>query len=198
MDEIRRHPYTVLLLDEIEKAHPDLFGILLQVMDSAALTDNTGKKADFRHVILIMTSNAGARELAASSIGFRASEEDPKHKSLKAIEKVLSPEFRNRLDAIITFNALPMDVIEQVVDKFIRQIETQLVNRKVKLTLTPAARRWLAEHGYDHKFGARPLRRLIQQEVETPLSDEILFGRLEKGGTVAVELEDDRLIFRYQ
>ncbi len=197
VDEIRRHPYTVLLLDEIEKAHADLFSILLQVMDGATLTDNTGKRADFRNVILIMTSNAGARELAASSIGFRAADEDPKHKSLKAIEKALTPEFRNRLDAIITFNPLPMSVIEQVVDKFIRQIEQQLAGRKVALALTAEARHWLAEHGYDHKFGARPLRRLIQQEVETPLSDEILFGRLEKGGSVTIALEEERLVFQF-
>ncbi len=197
VDEIRRHPYTVLLLDEIEKAHPDLFSILLQVMDNATLTDNTGKKADFRHVILIMTSNAGARELAAASIGFRTGEEDPKHKSLKAIEKALTPEFRNRLDAIITFNALPMEIIERIVDKFLREIETQLAGRNVRIALTPEARRWLAEHGFDHKFGARPLRRLIQQEVETPLSDEILFGRLEKGGTATIGLHDGKLAFSF-
>lgn len=197
VDEIRRHPYTVLLLDEIEKAHPDLFSILLQVMDNATLTDNTGKKADFRHVILIMTSNAGARELAASSIGFRSGEEDPKHKSLKAIEKALTPEFRNRLDAIITFNALPMEIIEQIVDKFLREIEAQLAGRNVRIAIAPEARRWLAEHGFDHKFGARPLRRLIQQEVETPLSDEILFGRLEKGGTATIELHEDKLAFSF-
>ncbi len=197
VDDIRRHPYTVLLLDEIEKAHPDLFSILLQVMDNASLTDNTGKKADFRNVVLIMTSNAGARELARSSIGFHATPEDSKHTSLKAIEKALSPEFRNRLDAIITFNALPMDVIEEVVDKFIREIGLQLASRKVHMTLTPEARRWLAENGYDEKMGARPLARLIQQEIETPLSDEILFGRLEKGGDVEVALEEGKLTFRY-
>ena len=198
VDEIRRNPYTVLLLDEIEKAHPDLFNILLQVMDDASLTDNTGKKADFRNVILIMTSNAGARELAATSIGFHASADDPKHKSMKAIEKALSPEFRNRLDAIVTFNALPMAVIEQVVDKFMWQIQTQLEERRVSLKLAPEARRWLAEKGYDHKFGARPLRRLIQQEIETALSDEILFGRLEKGGTVHIGLDDGHLTFDFE
>ena len=197
VDEIRRHPYTVLLLDEIEKAHADLFSILLQVMDNASLTDNMGKKADFRNVILIMTSNAGAREIAASSIGFRTFEDDTKHKSLKAIEKVLSPEFRNRLDAIVTFNSLPMEVIEQVVDKFVRRIEYQLETRRVKMTLAPEARRWLAEKGYDDKLGARPLARLIQQEVETPLSDEILFGKLEKGGTVQIGLADGKLVFQF-
>ena len=197
VDEIRRHPYTVLLLDEIEKAHEDLFSILLQVMDDASLTDNMGKKADFRNVILIMTSNAGARELAAGSIGFHKAAEDGKHKSLKAIEKALSPEFRNRLDAIISFNSLPMEIIELIVDKFVRQITYQLETRRVQLTLSPKARRWLAEEGFDDKLGARPLQRLIQQEVETPLSDEILFGRLEKGGKVEVGFEDGKLAFHY-
>jgi ATP-dependent Clp protease ATP-binding subunit ClpA len=197
VDEVRRNPYTVLLLDEIEKAHPDLFSILLQVMDSATLTDNTGRKADFRNVILIMTSNAGARELAAPTIGFSATPEDPTHKSMKAIEKAFTPEFRNRLDAVVTFNALPMEVIEKVVDKFARQIEAQLAARRVRLTLAPAARRTLAERGYDPKFGARPLRRLMQQEIETPLADEILFGRLEKGGEVTIDFENDGFVFRY-
>lgn len=197
VDEIRRHPYTVLLLDEIEKAHPDLFSILLQVMDNASLTDNMGRKADFRNVILIMTSNAGAREMAAATIGFHAAPDDPQHKSLKAIEKALTPEFRNRLDAIVTFNSLPMEVIEQVVDKFIRRIQYQLESRRVALSLTASARRWLAEHGYDSKFGARPLARLIQQEIETPLSDRILFGSLEKGGRVEVDLVGDKLAFQY-
>ncbi|MCC6144891.1 MAG: ATP-dependent Clp protease ATP-binding subunit ClpA [Candidatus Hydrogenedentes bacterium] len=197
VDEIRRNPYTVLLLDELEKAHPDIFGILLQVMDSAALTDNTGKKADFRNVILIMTSNAGARELAAKSIGFKAGDDEAHHKSLRAVEKAFTPEFRNRLDAIVTFNPLPMLVIEQIVDKFIRETQRKLEPHKVKLTLTEGARRWLADHGYDDKMGARPLGRLIQQEVETPLSDELLFGRLEKGGNVTVDVKDGKVVFDY-
>ncbi len=197
VDEIRRHPYTVLLLDEIEKAHPDLFSILLQVMDNASLTDNTGKRADFRNVILIMTSNAGAREMAGQSIGFRAGSDDTKHKSARAIEKAFSPEFRNRLDATITFDALPMNVIERVVDKFIGEIQAQLIGRKVTLTLTPGARRYLAENGYEEKYGARPLRRLIQQEIETPLADELLFGKLEKGGGVEVDVEDGGLVLCY-
>lgn len=197
VDEIRRHPYTVLLLDEIEKAHPDLFSILLQVMDNATLTDNTGKKADFRNVILIMTSNAGAREMAGQSIGFRTDSDDSKHKSARAIEKAFSPEFRNRLDATIAFDALPMDVIEMVVDKFISEIQTQLIGRKVVVTLTLEARRYLAEHGYEEKYGARPLRRLIQQEIETPLSEELLFGRLEKGGGVQIDAANGKLIFLY-
>ena len=197
VDEIRRNPYTVLLLDELEKAHPDLFSVLLQVMDNASLTDNMGKKADFRNVILIMTSNAGARELAASSIGFQAAANDSRHKSLKAIEKAFTPEFRNRLDAIVPFNALPMAVIELVVDKFIAHLQGQLAGRKVQLRLSPAARQWLAKEGYDDKFGARPLARLIGNEIETPLADELLFGRLEKGGKVQVDIEDGKVVFSY-
>ncbi len=197
VDEIRRHPYTVLLLDEIEKAHPDLFNILLQVMDNATLTDNMGRKADFRNVVLVMTSNAGARALASASIGFKASTGDAKHKSLKAVEKAFSPEFRNRLDDIIAFNGLPIEIIERVVDKFVRQLEVQLAERRVKIELSPEARHWLAEQGYDDKFGARPLQRLIQQKIETPLADEILFGKLEKGGTVKVTLTAGELAFDY-
>jgi ATP-dependent Clp protease ATP-binding subunit ClpA len=196
VDEIRRHPYTVLLLDEIEKAHPDLFSILLQVMDNASLTDNQGRKADFRNVILIMTSNAGARELGSASIGFRADPKDARHKSLKAVEKAFTPEFRNRLDAIIPFDSLPKEIIRQVVDKFVRDLEKQLADRKVKLRLTDTARDWLAEHGYDDTYGARPLHRLIEQEIETPLSDEILFGKLEKGGTAVIDLEDEKLTIK--
>ena len=198
VDEIRRNPYTVLLLDEIEKAHPDLFGILLQVMDNASLTDNQGRKADFRNVVLIMTSNAGARDLAAKSIGFKAGFDDAHHKSLKAIEKAFTPEFRNRLDAVVTFNPLPMDVILMVVDKFLAQLQAQLTPRKVSLELTDEARRWLADHGYDERMGARPLGRLIQQRIENTLSDEILFGKLEKGGTVTVEVKDNDLAFDLQ
>ena len=197
VDEIRRNPYTVLLLDELEKAHPDIYSVLLQVMDNASLTDNMGKKADFRNVILIMTSNAGARELASASIGFQAAENDSRHKSLKAIEKAFTPEFRNRLDAIVAFNPLPVGIIEQVVDKFVGQLQRQLADRKVKLTLTDAARRWLADKGYDEKYGARPLARLISTELETPLADELLFGRLEKGGRVQVDIADDAVVFSY-
>ncbi len=196
-DEIRRNPHTVLLLDEIEKAHPDLFNILLQVMDHATLTDNNGKKADFRNVILIMTSNAGAREMAAKSIGFATADHDVHSKGMRAIEKAFSPEFRNRLDAIITFNSLPLDIIERVVDKFIGDVQTQLTAKRVTLTLTGAARTWLAKKGYDQTFGARPLARLIQSEIENPLADEVLFGRLEKGGTVDVDVEEDEMVLRF-
>lgn len=191
VDDIRRNPYTVLLLDEIEKAHPDMFNILLQVMDNACLTDNMGRKADFRNVILVMTSNAGARELAASSIGFTTMSDDNQRKSLKALEKVLSPEFRNRLDAIITFNSLPTAVMNQIVNKFVNQLNLQLEERNVVMTLTDKARELLAELGFDPKFGARPLARVLAQEIETPLADEILFGKLEKGGTVVVDIDPD-------
>ncbi|MDQ1256860.1 MAG: ATP-dependent Clp protease ATP-binding subunit ClpA [Candidatus Hydrogenedentes bacterium] len=196
-DGIRKHPHTVLLLDEIEKAHPDLFSILLQVMDHATLTDNNGKKADFRNVILIMTSNAGARDMASNSIGFAARQDDGAGKGMKAIEKTFSPEFRNRLDAIIAFNALPMAIIEQIVEKFIGQIQTQLAAKKVTIELTASARAWLAQRGFDPKFGARPLHRLIQREIEDPLADEILFGRLENGGRVIVDAPEDVLTFAY-
>jgi ATP-dependent Clp protease ATP-binding subunit ClpA len=194
-DDIRRHPYCVLLLDEMEKAHPDLFSILLQVMDHATLTDNSGKKADFRNVILIMTSNAGARELAANTIGFRAGADDPTSKGMKAVEKTFSPEFRNRLDVIISFKPLPLPIIERIVDKFIGEIQRQLASKKVVLALTPQARTWLAEQGFDRNYGARPLARLIQTEITDKLSDEILFGRLEKGGRVTVGIKDEKLEF---
>lgn len=198
VDDIRRNPYTVLLLDEIEKAHPDMFNILLQVMDSACLTDNMGRKADFRNVVLVMTSNAGAREMAASSIGFTSMTDDGRSKGMKALEKALSPEFRNRLDAIITFNPLPMEVMLRIVDKFIRQLGAQLAERNVTLSLTDTARVRLAEQGFDPKFGARPLARVIAQEIETPLADEILFGKLERGGAVVVEVDMDGRTFRFR
>ena len=196
-DEIRRHPYCVLLLDEIEKAHHDVFNILLQVMDHATLTDNNGKRADFRNVVLIMTSNAGARELAANVIGFGAAKDDSKGKSQKAIEKTFSPEFRNRLDAIVSFNALPPEIVECIVDKFMAELQGRLVTHKAALTLTPAARTWLAKRGYDSSFGARPLHRLIQVEIENKLADELLFGRLEKKGKVVIDVENDALTFTY-
>lgn len=197
-DEIRKHPYSVLLLDEIEKAHPDVFNILLQIMDHAALTDNMGKKADFRNVVLIMSSNAGARELAANAIGFASPDDDTRRKGLKAVEKTFSPEFRNRLDGIITFDALPMPVVLDIVGKFVSQIQEKLKQRRVKLTVTAAARNWLANEGYDIKFGARPLNRLIQTELANKLSDEILFGRLEKGGEVTVDAKDGALDFEFR
>ena len=188
-DSIRKSPHSVLLLDEIEKAHPDIFNILLQVMDHATLTDNNGKKADFRNVILLMTSNAGAREMEGGSIGFHSAEEpdDRGAKGLKAIEMLFSPEFRNRLDGVVTFGGLTPPVMERIVDKFVRELEEQLRERKVSFELSAQARAWLAEKGYDPAFGARPLGRLIQVEVKDALADEILFGRLKTGGRVRIE-----------
>jgi ATP-dependent Clp protease ATP-binding subunit ClpA len=183
-------------MDEIEKAHPDMFNILLQVMDHATLTDNTGRKADFRQAILIMTSNAGSREMSAASIGFGDDKtKDAARKGNKALEKLFSPEFRNRLDAIVTFKSLNLDVMETIVDKFIMQLESQLTERRVAFTLSPEARAWLAKKGYDRVYGARPLARVIQTEVRDPLTDEILFGRLEKGGNVTIALEGEKLTF---
>jgi ATP-dependent Clp protease ATP-binding subunit ClpA len=194
-EQIIRNPHAVLLLDEIEKAHPDLFNVLLQIMDHAALTDNNGRKADFRHVILIMTTNAGAREMAAGLIGFggRSGTESGK----EALEKLFSPEFRNRLDATVQFAALSPEVIERVVDKFIMELDLQLNERKVFLSITPAARRYMAEKGYDRTFGARPMARLIHTEVKQPLANELLFGRLQGGGKVLVDAVDGALTFKY-
>ncbi|HUK41782.1 MAG TPA: ATP-dependent Clp protease ATP-binding subunit ClpA, partial [Candidatus Acidoferrales bacterium] len=194
-DAINRNPYAVLLLDEIEKAHPDLFNILLQVMDHATLTDNNGRKADFRNIILIMTTNAGAREMSGAPLGFGARSNAGKGK--EAIEKMFSPEFRNRLDAMIVFNSLNMEIIERVVDKFIVELDQQLNEKKVFLQLTPNARRWLAERGYDPAFGARPMARLIQNEIKRVLADEILFGKLQNGGKVEVDEQEGKLTFAY-
>ncbi len=189
-DAIRKNPYCVLLLDEIEKAHFDLFNILLQVMDHATLTDNNGKTADFRHVILLMTSNAGAREMSAHTLGFGATvAEDKSDKGLKAIEKLFNPEFRNRLDGIITFHALNIEIMLKIVDKFIAELNAQLAVKKVQLSISPAARNWLASHGYDPAYGARPMARLIQVEIKDKLSDELLFGKLVNGGVVFVDLD---------
>ena len=208
VDMVRTHPYSVVLLDEIEKAHPDIYNILLQVMDHAALTDNTGRKADFRNVVLILTSNAGSREMSAASIGFAEGGSGEAHdqrlqkaaagKSKAAIEKVFSPEFRNRLDAIVTFRTLSASVMEQIVDKFVLQLEQQLAERHVAITLTDEARAWLAKKGYDPVFGARPLARVVQKEVRDPLTDQILFGALEHGGTVTIGVDGDALMFAYE
>ena len=194
-DAIRKSPHAVLLLDEIEKAHPKLFNILLQVMDHATLTDNNGRKADFRNVILIMTTNAGAQEMAAAAIGFGA--RSNADRGAKAIERLFNPEFRNRLDAMISFSSLPMEVIERVVDKFIMELDAQLNDKRVFLQITPAARRYLATKGYDATFGARPMARLIQTEIKRVLADEILFGRLRGGGRVEVDARDGALAFAY-
>ena len=194
-DAIRKTPHAVLLLDEIEKAHPNLFNILLQVMDHATLTDNNGRKADFRNVILIMTTNAGAQEMAAAAIGFGGQTNE--HKGSKAIERLFSPEFRNRLDASMQFAALSPAIIERVVDKFILELDAQLNEKKVFIQLTPAARTYLAEKGYDKTFGARPMARLIQTEIKRVLADEILFGRLREGGRVEIDARDGALAFSY-
>lgn len=187
-DAIRKNPYTVVLMDEIEKAHPDVFNILLQVMDYATLTDNNGRKADFSHVILLMTSNVGAWEMSGKSMGFGAlAHEDRSDQSMKAVEKVFSPEFRNRLDATVQFHSLTPEVMALVVDKFLAELNTRMAERRVTICLTAGAREWLAEKGYDNQFGARPLGRLMQKEIEDPLADEILFGSLRSGGEVVVE-----------
>jgi ATP-dependent Clp protease ATP-binding subunit ClpA len=196
-DAIRKNPYSVLLLDEIEKAHPDIFSILLQVMDYATLTDNNGKKADFRNVILIMTSNAGAKDIVKDVIGFGDRSGDARSKSKEAITRLFSPEFRNRLDGIITFNALTEGIMRQVVAKFVDELRVQLVQKKVRITLSDDAAGWLASRGYDTLNGARPLARLIQAEIKDVLSDEVLFGRLKKGGSVHIGLKKEKLSFEY-
>jgi ATP-dependent Clp protease ATP-binding subunit ClpA len=192
VEKIRKHPYAVLLLDEIEKAHPDLFDILLQVMDHATLTDNMGREASFRHVTVIMTSNIGARDMAARAIGFGGG---MKGDGKKPLERLFSPEFRNRLDEIVTFQRLAPEVMGHVVDKFVREVEVELKGRKVKLVLSPEARAWLAEKGYDPQFGARPMARVIQVELKDKLAEEMLFGRLTKGGNVRVVRQGDGLGF---
>jgi ATP-dependent Clp protease ATP-binding subunit ClpA len=196
-DGIRKHPHSVLLLDEIEKAHPDLFNILLQVMDHATLTDNNGKKADFRNVMIMMTSNAGTREMSQHTIGFGDVDKDTAAKGKVAIERMFSPEFRNRLDEIINFNSLDLDIMEKVVDKFMLELNDQLAAKKVFLTISDSVRTWLAKKGYDPQYGARPLVRVIQTEIKDALSDQILFGTMQKGGEVQIDLKDDELVFDY-
>ncbi|PZO66489.1 MAG: ATP-dependent Clp protease ATP-binding subunit ClpA [Paracoccus denitrificans] len=192
-DGVDQHPHCVLLLDEIEKAHPDVFNILLQVMDHGKLTDHNGRQVDFRNVILIMTSNAGAADQARAAIGFGRDRREGEDK--EAIERTFTPEFRNRLDAIISFAALPRDVIVQVVEKFVLQLEAQLMDRGVHIELTSEAANWLAEKGYDDRMGARPLARVIQETIKKPLAEELLFGRLTKGGVVKVRIEDGKPAF---
>ena len=197
-DGVDQHPHCVLLLDEIEKAHPDLFNILLQVMDNGTLTDANGKKVDFRNVILIMTTNAGASDAAKESIGFGRGKREGEDE--EAIKRLFTPEFRNRLDATIPFSGLSPEIIEMVVDKFILQLETQLADRNVTIALTPKARKWLATKGYDEAFGARPLGRVIQEHVKKPMADELLFGSLQKGGGVKIDIDKndpDKLSFKF-
>lgn len=196
-DGVRKHPYSVLLMDEMEKAHQDIYNILLQVMDHATLTDNNGKKADFRNVVIIMTSNAGAREMSTQSIGFREVTNDPASKGKKAIEQFFSPEFRNRLDGIISFHALDVEIMKRIVDKFIAELNGQLSARKVTVTISEGVRGWLAEKGHDPVYGARPLARIIQTEIKDTIADEILFGKLDRGGEILVDLLDNALTFSY-
>jgi ATP-dependent Clp protease ATP-binding subunit ClpA len=194
-DAIDQQPHAVLLLDEIEKAHPDLFNILLQIMDHGKLTDNNGKSVDFRNVVVIMTTNAGAAEMAKASIGFERGDREGDDE--EAIEKMFSPEFRNRLDATVSFANLSPEVMGKVVDKFVMELESQLSDRDVTITLTDESREWLAKKGYDKNFGARPLARVIQEYIKKPLSEELLFGELAKGGTVKVMVKDKKLDFEY-
>ena len=192
-EAISKNPHVVLLLDEIEKAHPDVFNLLLQVMDHGTLTDNNGRKADFRNVILVMTTNAGAQEMSRPSIGFQ--HQDHSSDAMESIKKLFTPEFRNRLDSIVQFKALDPTVIVKVVDKFIFELEAQLQNQQVTIDVDESARLWLAEHGYDPKMGARPMARLIQQLIKKPLAEELLFGKLEQGGHLQIREQDGELVF---
>ena len=192
-DAVDQNPHCVLLLDEIEKAHPDLFNILLQVMDNGRLTDQHGKSVDFRNVILIMTTNAGASDMARETLGFgqltREGEDE------EAVQKMFTPEFRNRLDAIVPFGYLPTEVVARVVDKFVLQLELQLADRNVHIQLDDESRAWLTEKGYDKMYGARPMGRLIQEKIKQPLAEELLFGKLVHGGEVTVKMKDGALTF---
>jgi ATP-dependent Clp protease ATP-binding subunit ClpA len=192
-EAVAKTPHAVLLLDEVEKAHPDVFNVLLQVMDHGKLTDNNGKKADFRHVVLIMTSNVGAADLARIKVGFGMSQE--RGNDDLAFKNMFSPEFRNRLDARIRFDPLSPEVMVNIVEKAVKELVAQLAERKVTISLTDAARAYFAKKGYDVDNGARPLARLVQDEIKRPLADEILFGKLEKGGHVEVDVEDEKVEF---
>ena len=195
-DGVDQHPHCVLLLDEMEKAHPDVYNILLQVMDNGKLTDHNGRTVDFRNVVLIMTSNAGAQEQASNAVGFGRSRREGE--DVAAVEKMFTPEFRNRLDAVISFSALPKSVILQVVEKFVLQLEAQLMDRNVQIELTPEAAEWLADKGYDDKMGARPLGRVIQENIKKPLAEELLFGKLAKGGIVQVMVKDGEIALKIE
>jgi ATP-dependent Clp protease ATP-binding subunit ClpA len=190
-DGVDQHPHSVLLLDEIEKAHPDVYNILLQVMDHGKLTDHNGRQVDFRNVILIMTSNAGASDMAKAAIGFGRDRREGEDTA--AIERTFTPEFRNRLDAVISFAPLGREIILQVVEKFVLQLEAQLMDRNVTIELTKEAAELLGEKGYDDKMGARPLARVIQEDIKKPLAEELLFGKLAKGGVVKVAVKDGKL-----
>jgi len=195
-DGVDQNPYSIVLLDEIEKAHPDIFNILLQIMDHGTLTDQNGRKVDFRNTIIVLTTNAGATDLAKPALGFNRDEREGEDK--EAIDRLFNPEFRNRLDSIISFNSLPDKVIQKVVEKFILELESQLDNKNVFINISPDAASWLGKKGYDKNMGARPLSRLIQEKVKKPIAEEILYGVLEKGGTVNVSLKKDKLNFLYK
>jgi ATP-dependent Clp protease ATP-binding subunit ClpA len=195
-DGVDQHPHCVLLMDEMEKAHPDVYNILLQVMDNGKLTDHNGRTVDFRNVVLIMTSNAGAQEQAQNALGFGRSRREGEDTA--AVERMFTPEFRNRLDAVISFSALPKEVILQVVEKFVLQLEAQLMDRNVQIELTPEAAEWLADKGYDDKMGARPLGRVIQEHIKKPLAEELLFGKLAKGGIVQVTVQNDEIALKIE
>ncbi|MCM2344476.1 MAG: AAA family ATPase, partial [Alphaproteobacteria bacterium] len=195
-DAVDQHPHCILLLDEIEKAHPDIYNILLQVMDYGKLTDNNGKTVDFRNVILIMTTNAGASEMAKAPMGFER--ESRVEDDQEEIKRLFTPEFRNRLDAIVPFKALRPETVIRVVDKFVIQLEAQLADRHVEIELSQEAREYLAKTGYDPAMGARPLSRIIQEKIKRPLAEELLFGKLVKGGIAHVDLKDGVLVFSYE
>ena len=190
-EAVTKHPHCVVLLDEIEKAHPEVFNLLLQVMDHGTLTDNNGRKADFRNVVLIMTTNAGAQEMNRSSIGF--SEQDNSTDGMEVIRRMFTPEFRNRLDAIVQFSPLSIQVVKTVVDKFLTELQAQLDEKRVTLEVDEDARDWLAREGYDEKMGARPMQRLIQEKIKRQLAEDLLFGDLTQGGVVTVGVEDGKL-----
>ena len=190
-EAVTKHPHCVVLLDEIEKAHPEVFNLLLQVMDHGTLTDNNGRKADFRNVVLIMTTNAGAQEMGRPSIGF--AEQDNSTDGMEVIRRMFTPEFRNRLDAIVQFSALKLEVVKTVVDKFLTELQAQLDEKRVTLEVDDAAREWLAREGYDEKMGARPMQRLIQEKIKRQLAEDLLFGDLASGGTVRISIEDNDL-----
>ncbi|MFP5459681.1 MAG: AAA family ATPase, partial [Bacteriovoracia bacterium] len=198
-DAIHKTPYTVLLLDEIEKAHSDIYNILLQVMDHGALTDSNGRTTDFRNVVLIMTSNAGAKDMEAGAIGLSGKVGSGMNTSKRdqAIRQYFTPEFRNRLDAVIHFNRLKASNVESIVDKFLIELEGQLLEKQVEIEVTPAARAWLARHGFDDKLGARPVGRLVDEKIKKALAHEILFGSLEKGGHVVIDEGAEGLTFKF-
>jgi ATP-dependent Clp protease ATP-binding subunit ClpA len=195
-DAVDQHPHAIVLLDEIEKAHQDVYNILLQVMDNGALTDSNGKKVDFRNVVLIMTTNAGAADSQRQTIGFGRGQAD--HESEEAIKRIFTPEFRNRLDAVVAFKPLTQDIIRLVVQKFVIQLEAQLADRNVTIETTDEAADWLAKNGFDELYGARPLARVIQEHIKKPLADDILFGKLSKGGHVKVVLKDGKIAFEFE